>query len=117
MRMSQLFVRWRFEALGCLAFLVWWNPWLTAADHGAATLPTVGHIERLDPRFDALVPPDATIEVLAMGFAWSEGPVWVADDRGGLPAGFTRICRLRLGAGKQWGWPSTIKAGCSPVNR
>jgi len=49
-------------------------------------LPTVGSIERLDPRFDALVPPDAVIEVLAMGFAWAEGPVWVADDRGGLPA-------------------------------
>jgi len=49
--------------------------------------PTVGQIERLDPRFDALVPANAAIEVLAMGFAWSEGPVWVADDAGGLPAG------------------------------
>ena len=106
---------WRSAiAVVCLACC---GSWLDAADHGAAVLPTVGRIERLDPRLDALVPPDAAIEVLAMGFAWSEGPVWVADDRGGLPAGFTRICRLRLGAGKQWGWPSTIKAGCSPVNR
>jgi gluconolactonase len=39
--------------------------------------PTVGSIERLDPRLDTLVPPGATIEVLASGFAWSEGPVWV----------------------------------------
>ena len=60
---------------------------LCAADHGPDLLPTVGSIERLDPRLDALVPPGASIEVLAMGFAWTEGPVWVPDDRGGLPAG------------------------------
>lgn len=44
---------------------------------GAEVVPTVGSIERLDPRFDELVPPDAVIEVLAMGFDWSEGPVWM----------------------------------------
>ncbi len=44
---------------------------------GAEVVPTVGSIERLDPRFDQLVPRDATIEVLAMGFDWSEGPVWM----------------------------------------
>lgn len=35
-----------------------------------------GSIERLDPAFDALLAPDAKIEVLASGFNWSEGPVW-----------------------------------------
>jgi len=58
-----------------------------AAEQGRGLPPTVGSIERLDPRFDALVPPGAVIETLAMGFAWSEGPVWVASDKGGLPAG------------------------------
>ncbi len=38
---------------------------------------TVGSIERADPRLDALVPAEATLEVLADGFDWSEGPVWV----------------------------------------
>jgi gluconolactonase len=38
---------------------------------------TLGRIERIDPRFDQLVPKDAEIEVLADGFNWSEGPVWV----------------------------------------
>ncbi|MFM7076656.1 MAG: SMP-30/gluconolactonase/LRE family protein, partial [Planctomycetaceae bacterium] len=38
-------------------------------------LPTLGSIERLDPRFDQLVPKDAVIEVLASGFEWAEGPV------------------------------------------
>lgn len=38
---------------------------------------TLGSIERLHPRLDGLIPPDAAIEVLAEGFLWSEGPVWV----------------------------------------
>ena len=44
---------------------------------------TLGEIERFDPRFDALVPPEARIELLASGFQWSEGPVWVPRD--GVP--------------------------------
>jgi gluconolactonase len=44
-----------------------------------ADYPTVGSIERLDPRFDQLVPPGAQIEKLAQGFIWSEGPVWMRE--------------------------------------
>ena len=40
-------------------------------------LPTTGSIERLDPRLDAIVPPNAVIEVLSEGHEWVEGPVWV----------------------------------------
>jgi gluconolactonase len=43
----------------------------------AAAPATIGEIERLDPAFDKLVAPDAKIEVLAKGFTWTEGPVWV----------------------------------------
>lgn len=45
-------------------------------------LPVPEHVGRLvpeDPRFSALVAPDATIDVLATGFAWAEGPVWVKE--------------------------------------
>ena len=42
-----------------------------------STYPTIGSVERLDPALEALVPQDATLEVLAEGFDWSEGPVWV----------------------------------------
>ena len=42
-------------------------------------LPVLGSFERLDPRFDTLVPKDAVLEVLASGFQWSEGPVWSAE--------------------------------------
>lgn len=39
--------------------------------------PTFGKIIRLDPRLDALIPPDVRLEKLAEGFEWSEGPVWL----------------------------------------
>ena len=43
------------------------------------TYPTLGTIERLNPSLDAILAPDAAIEVLAEGFDWSEGPVWVPE--------------------------------------
>ncbi len=44
---------------------------------------TIGRIERLDPEFDSMVAPGTSIERLASGFTWTEGPVWVGDDHGG----------------------------------
>ncbi|QDT00352.1 SMP-30/gluconolactonase/LRE family protein [Adhaeretor mobilis] len=43
----------------------------------AKEFATTGEIERIDPAFDKIVSSDAKIEVLAEGFTWSEGPVWV----------------------------------------
>ena len=37
---------------------------------------SVGSIVRLDRALDALVPPDASIEKIAGGFAFTEGPLW-----------------------------------------
>ncbi|HLJ94659.1 MAG TPA: SMP-30/gluconolactonase/LRE family protein [Gemmataceae bacterium] len=45
---------------------------------------TLGIIERNDPRFDKLIAPGATLEILAGGFDWAEGPVWVSRDGGYL---------------------------------
>ncbi len=39
-----------------------------------------GRILRVDPRFDSLVPPGATIEKLAEGYVFTEGPVWVRGE-------------------------------------
>ena len=36
-------------------------------------------IERLDPALDKLLAPDAKIEILAEGYEWSEGPIWVKN--------------------------------------
>lgn len=46
--------------------------------------PTIGDVVKRDPAFDKLVASDAKIEVLAGGFTWSEGPVWVPRDGGYL---------------------------------
>ena len=43
--------------------------------------PTLGIIERFDPRLDQLIPPGAKVERLGQGYDWSEGPVW--DKKGG----------------------------------
>ncbi|HET6575116.1 MAG TPA: SMP-30/gluconolactonase/LRE family protein [Fimbriiglobus sp.] len=40
---------------------------------------TLGGFDRKDPKFDELIPKGAKIEVLAAGFKWTEGPVWVKD--------------------------------------
>ena len=42
---------------------------------------TVGQVISLDPSFNTLVDKDAKIEVLADGFKWTEGPVWVKEGK------------------------------------
>jgi len=67
-------------------------PW-AASSSGLAVTPTMndtnapvtvhrasgklGKIERLDPALDSLLDQGAIIEKLAVGFDWSEGPVWM----------------------------------------
>ncbi len=63
------------------ALLLVWSCQQPAAKKEGATEPAVypsaGKIERLHPALDSIVPADAKIEVLAEGFTWTEGPVWV----------------------------------------
>ncbi len=56
---------------------------LSAVPAGAQTPATIGQIERLDPAIDELLAEDAKIQVLAGGFTWCEGPVWISDPAGG----------------------------------
>ena len=42
---------------------------------------TFGYLEKLDPAFDQVVSPHAKIEVIAEGFTWSEGPVWIPQEQ------------------------------------
>ena len=46
--------------------------------------PTLGRIERLDPALDAIVAPDAKMEIIGNGFDWTEGPLWIKADGGQL---------------------------------
>jgi gluconolactonase len=45
---------------------------------------TLGTIERLDPALDAIVAPGAAMEIIAEGFDWTEGPLWVREGGGFL---------------------------------
>lgn len=60
-----------------------------------------GHIERLDPRFDSLVPPGAVLERVAGGIVWSEGPLWDPVDRSLLFSDVPRngVFRWKEGSG------------------
>lgn len=37
----------------------------------------VGNIEKTDPSLDAIVSHAAKAEIIAEGFEWSEGPIWI----------------------------------------
>jgi gluconolactonase len=49
------------------------------SDTNSSTAPstTTPTIERLDPTLDSIVPAQPTLEKVATGFTWTEGPVWV----------------------------------------
>ena len=64
-----------------LAYLI--TTCLLAVSTYAQTPAHLGRIESLDPAFDQRVAPGTKIEVLAGGFTWTEGPVWVKDESGG----------------------------------
>ena len=39
--------------------------------------PTIGAVERYDSSINAIISTNATAEVIATGFDWSEGPLWI----------------------------------------
>ena len=41
----------------------------------------IGSIDRIDPALDTIVDVDAKAEVIAEGFEWSEGPLWVESEQ------------------------------------
>jgi gluconolactonase len=55
---------------------------LSVVDAGAAAVADVVsapvHVDRMDAGLDAIVPANATVERVATGFTWVEGPVWIS---------------------------------------
>ncbi len=45
-----------------------------------AQMKSIGQIIQFDPKLEQILSKDSKIEVIAEGFVWSEGPVWVKDD-------------------------------------
>jgi gluconolactonase len=41
----------------------------------------IGTIERLDPSLDSIISRDAAIEIVADGYTWTEGPLWIEDQK------------------------------------
>ncbi len=64
---------------------------LSVVEAGAAAAADVTSasvkVDRMDPGFDAIVPADATVERVATGFTWVEGPVWI-------PAGYLLFAEI-----------------------
>lgn len=81
-----------------LPVVLWGIVFASSAPVAAESL---GEIERLDPAVDKLLARDAKIEILAKGFTWSEGPVWVADGEYLLFSDIPRntVFRWKEGAG------------------
>jgi gluconolactonase len=52
---------------------------LYAPERARPAVPVELEIERVAPALDAVVEPDATLERVASGFVFTEGPVWGAD--------------------------------------
>ncbi|GAB3998049.1 SMP-30/gluconolactonase/LRE family protein [Spirosoma daeguense] len=63
-----------------LLFTGWLATSLAPAVAQTTPLPTIGQVVRADPRLDKLIPAESKIEVLADGFMWTEGPVWVKNE-------------------------------------
>src|SRR5262245_58577220 len=69
-------MRMLHAAAGAVLALAALAPLAVTGEKGKS-YPTVGKIERNDPRFDELIPKGAKLEKLAEDFIWTEGPVWV----------------------------------------
>ena len=86
-----------FKWLRCVALVAVLVPSLSLTDAGARRLPADGvgmsdapaplKVDRMAARIDAIVPVDATIERVATGFTWVEGPIWV-------PAGYLMFAEI-----------------------
>jgi gluconolactonase len=46
-------------------------------DNKSNPIQTIGHIDKLDPTLEMIVPSGAVLEILASGHDWTEGPVWI----------------------------------------
>ena len=43
------------------------------------SVTSTGSVERLSPQMDEIIPPGELPEIIAEGFEWSEGPVWLPE--------------------------------------
>jgi len=51
------------------------------SDERVNKYPVTGSIERLDDQLNTIVAEHAQVEILSIGYEWSEGPLWVVETR------------------------------------
>ena len=68
---------------------------------------TAPKVDRLNAGFDAIVPADATIERVATGFTWVEGPVWI-------PAGYLLFADITSNSIRKWMPDGTVSIFMQP---
>jgi gluconolactonase len=93
-----------------------------------AQAPTGGNVVRLDPALDALVSPDARVELVKDGFGFTEGTVWMPEGRTGrllftdipgnviwslTPEGQASVFLTQVGytGPEQWRWGGMMNNG------
>lgn len=54
---------------------------LTGCSNHKHNYPTTGTWEKYDPALDSIISPDAKAEIVADGFDWSEGPLWIEKEK------------------------------------
>lgn len=54
---------------------------LIACQSSQPSRRTMGTVERLDPALDMIMDKDVDIEVLSEGYDWTEGPVWIPEQK------------------------------------
>src|SRR5688572_17838322 len=79
-------MRWHPSVLFalCLVGVAVGDPALSAPGDSAEAEPGQDrtlHIEHLTPGLGSILPPDTQIEVLATGYGWTEGPLWVESEQ------------------------------------
>src|SRR5215471_10428019 len=63
-------------SIGLFATVMWATACKKASEPGESKAPAKPNLVRLDPVFDQLVTPNATIDKVASGFQFLEGPLW-----------------------------------------
>src|ERR1700755_3208453 len=69
----------KYRPLLVIAFVFLFNTMSMAQSQGK--YKTMGTIERIDPALDNIFSADTKVEVIAEGFDWSEGPVWIESKK------------------------------------
>jgi gluconolactonase len=55
------------------------NPTKQVAADAKPSYATIGTLEKIDPALDSIISPRAKAEIIAQGFDWCEGPLWIAN--------------------------------------